>query len=564
MCRVFPDRGAETCKRRRLGKRVDARLLLTLLLLVLALPSCNYLLLRPSASTCLCPAPVWTNVLVNLSNVLQPHFRRLTSPPADPADSNRSQVFVQVFATPKIDLANLSNWSQLGSLSDSSKTEKHLAERLELLREQEHCLQLEVFRLQSFGMETTTSTTTTTTSTSSRAARKSDARHVSIFDTFLDLVDQLEPPVPPADLETSSSRADAVEPALNFSAAVTYLLKPEEGDLRNVYNSLAYLSQNFCNHFEMGMLYPILLFSDGCIDRHTKILLRSVAPHCRLHFESVSQSFHEMPTFPTEGFPHSFYTQDPRFRDLGYGQMIRWNVRTLFEHPRILKLDLVMRLDTDSAILTPMTFDPFKAMYTAVPKKRYAYYCSSFEGRDFRHGLHNFVAKYMQEADVVSPWAKFDPGEDEPVIMPYNNIEVVDVKWWRSGPLQHFVETVDRSLGIWQYRWGDAPIRGMAISLFLREDELLHLQDFEYSHPWGSRLEPLKFEHVNASVEDSRQRRFMGMCTLQFGMRPGSKNEFGVYHFFRPEFCKDERKELREFYDKADQALACMMKGMVD
>jgi len=311
-----------------------------------------------------------------------------------------------------------------------------------------------------------------------------------------------------------------INKSLNSSlAVVAYLVKGSEKELRDLYNSLAHLSANFCKQLNMGLHYPVLLFSDGCIDHMTRGLLNTVAKGCQLRFETVRESFKKIPDFVSPRIADNFHKHGPGNRGLGYGLMIRWHMRTLFEHPAVQSVQFIFRMDTDSSILTPMSFDPFKMMVTQKPRKRYAYFCSSFESAEFRHGLHEFVANYMWQNNVMSAWENFQPIEGEPVVMPYNNIEIIDVEWWSSKPVQHFVEAVDRSLGIWHHRWGDAPIRGMAISLFLREEELLHLQNFRYSHPWRRELEPVRFLHVNKSVEqDARSKdprnagTFDGIC----------------------------------------------------
>jgi len=103
--------------------------------------------------------------------------------------------------------------------------------------------------------------------------------------------------------------------------------------------------------------------------------------------------------------------------------------------------------------------------------------------------------------------------------MPYNNVEIVDVRWWRSEPVRQFIDFLDRSLGIWRHRWGDAPMRGMAISLFAKPGELLHLHEIAYAHPAGVRRASDVFKHMDEEeklehlkVSPSHELQFLGMC----------------------------------------------------
>jgi len=368
-------------------------------------------------------------------------------------------------------------------------------------------LELEVF---SRWLPSTTTTTSTTTVASKRGSLSGgwlDSRHSDLAAALGR--NRMAPSRDPRPGDRYSRQ--------RVNGAVAYLVRPVYEELRSLFNSLVHLNHNFCNQFQMREDYHVLIFMvDLCIDKLTKGLMQQ-ACSCKLRFETVTKSFHEVPDSVNQ-----YYKEGSTERDLYYGKRTRWYLQAIFEHEAVRDLDFIWRLEPSSSILSQMTFDPFYDMFAAQPRKRYAYYCSCFEAPEYRSMMHKFVAKYMQEQKVTSNWTNFNTDEIEPVAMPSNNIEIIDVKWWRSPEVQHFVNAVIESKGIWRHRWGDAAIRGMAISAFLREDELLHMQKFRYSYPWNRLLEPLAFEHADSSAEASARQdgtdggRYDGNCTEWF------------------------------------------------
>merc|ERR1719188_678621 len=136
-------------------------------------------------------------------------------------------------------------------------------------------------------------------------------------------------------------------------------------------------------------------------------------------------------------------------------------------------------------------------------QQRYGYFCACAENMEFTDGLHDFAMDYIVAKNITSSWwrglRRFEPHPANPVTMPYNNFEVVDVRWWRSAQIQDFVVAVDDRLGIYHHRWGDAPLRGLAISLFLRPQQVRHFSGLTYAHPLTKLNRPMVFQHIDAS-----------------------------------------------------------------
>jgi alpha 1,2-mannosyltransferase len=56
-------------------------------------------------------------------------------------------------------------------------------------------------------------------------------------------------------------------------------------------------------------------------------------------------------------------------------------------------------------------------------------------------------------------------------------IQISSLSFWRSDAYRQFFEHIDRSLGIYHHRWGDAPIHLLAVASLLAESQVM---------PWPS------------------------------------------------------------------------------
>jgi mannosyltransferase len=55
----------------------------------------------------------------------------------------------------------------------------------------------------------------------------------------------------------------------------------------------------------------------------------------------------------------------------------------------------------------------------------------------------------------------------------YNNFEIDDVEFFLRPDVQSYTDAVCESMGIWKYRWGDAPLRFLTLALFSKPEEII-------------------------------------------------------------------------------------------
>ena len=95
-------------------------------------------------------------------------------------------------------------------------------------------------------------------------------------------------------------------------------------------------------------------------------------------------------------------------------------------------------------------------------------------------GLWEATRTYVKD-NSIEPTFFNNEQWPEPSIF-YNNFEISKIEIWNKRKYRHFVEYIDRLGGIYYHRWGDAPIKGLALSLFVPRDKLHRFSDVGYKH----------------------------------------------------------------------------------
>jgi hypothetical protein len=66
--------------------------------------------------------------------------------------------------------------------------------------------------------------------------------------------------------------------------------------------------------------------------------------------------------------------------------------------------------------------------------------------------------------------------------MIYNNFEVVNLKIFTEESIKNYLSELKRSGRIYEYRWGDAPLRTFMVSLFLEQNQIIRFDNIDYEH----------------------------------------------------------------------------------
>jgi hypothetical protein len=197
-------------------------------------------------------------------------------------------------------------------------------------------------------------------------------------------------------------------------------------------------------------------------------------------FVDVSELWRDFPAgFDPNGTEDKWIVQNVKW---GYCQMILFFWRSLFQIPEIGRISQYMRLDGDSC-LGRLTESPFSALRGgAIYVKNDMFYDLDVVCVNLQAFVEDYV-KYFRitPKNLEARRAAFRDGS---VAGYYNNLEITDVAFWLRPEVQHFVQFVDASHGIYLHRWGDAPLRYLALALFAtREEVTMRPWSWSYQYP---------------------------------------------------------------------------------
>lgn len=287
---------------------------------------------------------------------------------------------------------------------------------------------------------------------------------------------------------------------VKVKAAILYLIELRDPRrLRSLEISLRYLYSNFlCRHSQ----YPVYLFYEAkdaayltqrWMARFRNAVRRARPSHGSfkaglqqgsmsvLHFYEIAGFDEIPPSVQNMSIPSQFIGRTKNYT-MGYRFMCRFWARTVFMQPAVSELEYYWRFDTDSFLLCRVDFDPFVWMKDS--SLAYVYGPTQIDDIWYINGLWDVVLDHMSKKNIhprnLMLLANYR--DDRIRTMPldsalmhlraigysgysfYNNFELSRTDLWRSEAYADLFRSVDDSGGIFLGRWGDAPIRTIALS----------------------------------------------------------------------------------------------------
>ena len=268
---------------------------------------------------------------------------------------------------------------------------------------------------------------------------------------------------------TSSCQNDCIRlknlftnwPKSKPKALIYYLTRVSR--LPQLKQSLESVDKNF-NHVYH---YPIVIFHES--DLTSSIPIIRGWTNSLLYFQLV--------TFSVPDFLPKPVVQDiPCRSTIGYRHMCRFNAKLVYEHPIMQWADFVWRLDDESLLTKTVTYDVFDFM--SDNNILYGYVWEHRDAMNCVTDLWNATERYILQHNI--PPNAF-PEWKSPKLY-YNNFEISSMALWRSQEYRSFIDYIDQLGGIYYHRWGDAPIKGIAVSLFVPKNKMYHFKDISYQH----------------------------------------------------------------------------------
>ncbi|ELU17833.1 hypothetical protein CAPTEDRAFT_54547, partial [Capitella teleta] len=221
--------------------------------------------------------------------------------------------------------------------------------------------------------------------------------------------------------------------------------------------------QNFNHRFN----YPIIIFHEK--EFTAKIPQIQTETRNKIYFQEIA--FAE-PDFMKRSIPENITCSS----SIGYRHMCRFHSKMLYHHPIIRGFEFLFRLDDDSVLLSQIHYDIF--VFMRKNNITYGYKTTSFDQPRCTTGLWEITGHFI---NVTGVKPTFD-NTWKPLKLFYNNFEVSRSALWLSREYSAYINYLDHTGGVFYHRWGDAPIKSLAVSMFVHENQTHQFTDIKYKH----------------------------------------------------------------------------------
>lgn len=248
--------------------------------------------------------------------------------------------------------------------------------------------------------------------------------------------------------------------------------------------------------------YPFVVFHEGLPEKGRQLMKNAASSEMSfviVNFTTptVLKSTGKPPPETVAGFGDKSY--------IGYRHMCRFFAGQITTHPALQKYRYIWRLDADAEYICPIERDPFKVMHQNNKKYGYAIGLSELQFRS-SHTLYQTVLGYLSTLQPTTAsiyrnrlrW-RTNAWGDYNRCHYWNNLELMDLDFFRSADWQSYFNYLDEAEGIWTERWGDALIRTLGV------DMMLEPRDIEQFHDIGYKHHDLCINPCNAAVSCNRQ-----------------------------------------------------------
>jgi hypothetical protein len=231
------------------------------------------------------------------------------------------------------------------------------------------------------------------------------------------------------------------------SGCICYLVSAEPIDVADLGRSLSRLYANYIRAFPCD----IYIFHEADLAESVRIDIQRSAPmpvvFCEIQFPAVT------PPVDIDASPYR----------MGYRHMCHFFANDIFHRPELKDYAYYMRLDTDSMILSPLSFDLFD--YMQASDGLYGFVSDDFLDRpEYAKGLWPLAERFVGATQYPIFKKMYQDIPERKCF--YTNFEICRLDWFRKAPWTDFFAEIDRAGGIYTTRWGDHIIRYLGVNLF--------------------------------------------------------------------------------------------------
>ncbi|GAA5879552.1 hypothetical protein JCM3774_000284 [Rhodotorula dairenensis] len=173
----------------------------------------------------------------------------------------------------------------------------------------------------------------------------------------------------------------------------------------------------------------------------------------------------------------------------GYHHMCRWYSGLWARHPLLAKYEWYWRLEPGVRFHCSITYDPFR--YLSENNKTYGFVITVVDQLNTMPTLIPTTLEYLDDNRIDPPspelWRflmRKNGAGNYAACHFWTNFEIGDLRFFRSREYQDYFRHLDRKGGFYSERWGDAPVRALALGAFAGLDKIHYFEDIAYQHDW--------------------------------------------------------------------------------
>ncbi|EDO18631.1 hypothetical protein Kpol_1048p62 [Vanderwaltozyma polyspora DSM 70294] len=288
-------------------------------------------------------------------------------------------------------------------------------------------------------------------------------------------------------------RADDPE-AGTAKATILSLVRNE--DIKDIKSAILQMENTFNRKFN----YPYTFLNDNEFTEDFKNQIREILPEDRIiRFGTIDPEVWNMP----ESIDRETYVNATRklgSEGVGYADresyhnMCRFYSRSFYKHPLLKDIKYTWRLEPGISLHCDIDYDVFKFMEKN--NKLYGYTINVYDSAASVRTLWPRTMKFLKKhPEFINPNGafkmlkengqkpeNFDVANGYSTCHFWTNFEITDLDFLRSEPYQKYMDFLESQDGFYYERWGDAPVRSVALSLFADKKQIHWFRDIGYYH----------------------------------------------------------------------------------
>ncbi|QHS71759.1 putative mannosyltransferase [Saccharomyces paradoxus] len=283
---------------------------------------------------------------------------------------------------------------------------------------------------------------------------------------------------------------------LSGKAKGTILSLVRNVDLDGIISSIQQLEEEYNKNFG----YPYTFLNDEEFTDEFKDKIKSILPNDRLiEFGTIDPNDWNMP----DNIDRERY--DREMDKLGeekiqyaevqsYHNMCRFYSKEFYHHPLLSKYRYVWRLEPKVNFYCKIKYDVFQFM--SMNDKIYGFVLNLYDSPQTIRTLWTSTMDFVEEhpnylnANGAFGWLKdnsqnpdnYDYTQGYSTCHFWTNFEIVDLEFLRSEPYEQYMQYLEEKGGFYYERWGDAPVRSLALALFADKSRIHWFRDIGYYH----------------------------------------------------------------------------------